>query len=75
MAIADMLSEGELAVYRRGRNAKSHTVKSASVAEYHSGTGFEALLGHLYLKGETTRLEEIAEAAFMWAAKKTATEK
>ena len=48
-AIEHILDEEEKAVYRRGRNAKSHAPRSASVAQYHSSTGFEALLGYLYL--------------------------
>lgn len=62
--IEGMLTEAERAVFRRGRNAKSRTTSSASVAEYHTSTGFEALLGTLYLQEENERLYEIAEAAF-----------
>ena len=62
--IKDMLTEEEQAVYRRARNAKSHAPRSASMSEYHTSTGFEALLGTLYLQEETERLCEIAEAAF-----------
>lgn len=63
-AIEHMLTEDELAVYRRGRNCRSRAPKSASVAQYHSSTGFEALLGTLYLQENNDRLYEIAEAAF-----------
>lgn len=63
-AIEPMLTEEEAAVYRRGRNCKSRVSKSASVAQYHSSTGFEALLGTLYLQENNDRLYEIAEAAF-----------
>lgn len=59
-----MLNENEKAIYRRGRNAKSHAPRSSSVAEYHASTGFEALLGSLYLSEQEERLYEIAEAAF-----------
>ncbi|WP_029543956.1 ribonuclease III domain-containing protein [Selenomonas sp. AB3002] len=59
-----MLTEEEKGIYRRGRNAKSHAPRSASVAEYHASTGFEALLGSLYLTEQHERLHEIAEAAF-----------
>ena len=62
--IEDMLTEEEKGIYRRGRNAKSHAPRSASVAEYHASTGFEALLGSLYLTEQQERLYEIAEAAF-----------
>ncbi|MCI6284701.1 ribonuclease III domain-containing protein [Selenomonas sp.] len=64
LAIEPMLTEDEKAIYRRARNAKSHAPRSATVAEYHSSTGFEALLGSLYLRHETARLEELAEASF-----------
>ena len=64
LGIEPMLTEEERAIYRRGRNAKSHAPRSATVAEYHSSTGFEALLGSLYLRHETARLEELAEASF-----------
>ena len=56
-AIADELTEQEADVYRRGRNAKSHTMaKNATVADYRSATGFEALMGYLYLTDQTERL-------------------
>lgn len=56
-AIADELTDVEQSVYRRGRNAKSNTMaKNASVGEYRSATGFEALLGFLYLSGQTERI-------------------
>ena len=63
-AIEPMLTEEEKAIYKRGRNAKSHAPRSATVAQYHSSTGFEALLGSLYLQEKNDRLYEIAEAAF-----------
>lgn len=62
--IEDKLTEEEKAIYRRGRNAKSHAPRSASVAEYHASTGFEALLGSLYLSEQNERLYEIAEMSF-----------
>lgn len=62
--IEHLLTEEEQGIYRRGRNAKSHAPRSASVAEYHASTGFEALLGSLYLSEQNERLYEIAEAAF-----------
>ena len=67
--IEQMLTEEERAIFRRGRNAKSHTPRSASVAEYHTSTGFEALLGSLYLEEKNERLYEIAEAAFQFISK------
>ena len=59
------LTEAEKAIVRRGRNAKSTVPKSATVRDYRYSTGFEALLGNLYLLEQYTRLEEIAELAFV----------
>jgi len=54
------LSEAEQAVYRRGRNTRVGTVpQSASLEEYHAATGLEALFGHLYLRGETDRINAL----------------
>lgn len=55
-ALMDCLSEEELAVFRRGRNSKPHTTaKNASTADYMKATGFEAVLGYLYLTGRMER--------------------
>lgn len=55
------LTEEELSVYRRGRNANSHTMaKNASMSDYRRATGFEALMGYLYLKNDRQRLLELA---------------
>lgn len=62
--IKDKLTEEEKAIFRRGRNAKSHAPRSSTVAEYHASTGFEALLGSLYLSEQNERLYEIAEMSF-----------
>lgn len=60
--IMDSLSEKELAVYKRGRNAAPKcTPKNGSVADYHSATGLEALFGYLYLNGERDRIDELFE--------------
>lgn len=54
------LSEEELAVLKRGRNAKSGTVpKNTDVQTYHYSTAFEALVGSLYLSEQKERLEEL----------------
>lgn len=50
------LSEEEQDIVKRGRNAKSTPPKNADISDYHMSTGFEALLGHLYLKGDEERL-------------------
>ena len=61
----ELLTETELAVYRRGRNAKSFsTAKNATVSDYRRATGFEALIGWLYLKGESERALDIIKLAF-----------
>ena len=58
--IMDMLSETEMAVFRRGRNARVNSVpKNADRAQYHTATGLETLFGYLYLNGETQRLGEL----------------
>ena len=55
--IMQLLSDEELAVFKRARNAKKSTkAKHASVAEYNMSTGFEAVLGYLYLIGDNDRL-------------------
>ncbi len=56
-ALQDVLTEDEMAVFKRGRNAKSNTsAKNASITDYRKATGFEALIGFLYLSGQTERL-------------------
>ncbi len=62
--IESMLTDEEKDIFKRGRNSKSHSSHSASNTEYHNSTGFETLLGMLFLKGNHDRLEEIANAAF-----------
>ena len=58
--IENMLTEEEMAVYKRGRNAKSFTsAKNAGVVEYRTATGLEALIGYMYLTGKTERIMEI----------------
>ena len=55
--IEEELTPEELSVYRRGRNAHSPTMaKHATMADYHRATGFEALMGYLYLKEDYTRM-------------------
>ena len=58
--IEENLTEEEEYIYKRGRNAKSATVpKNADVRDYRMATGFEALVGYLYLCGKRDRLEFI----------------
>ncbi|HHV28413.1 Mini-ribonuclease 3 [Acetivibrio mesophilus] len=62
--IMPSLTEEELSVVRRGRNAKSATIpKNADVAEYRYATGFESLIGFLYLKKDYERLTDILQRA------------
>ena len=59
-AILPLLTEKETEVFKRGRNAHtSHTPKNQSGCDYHYATGFEALVGYLYLKDETVRLNQL----------------
>lgn len=56
------LTEEELAVYKRGRNAKSYsTAKNASVSDYRKATGLEALIGYLYLQNQMPRVLELVK--------------
>jgi len=58
-----LLSEEELAYYRRGKNSHVHAVpKSATPAEYAKATGLEALFGALYLMGRTARINQLFKA-------------
>lgn len=58
------LTEEEADIYRRGRNAKSPTMaKNATMSDYRKATGFEALMGYLYLKDEFVRLVELVKIA------------
>ncbi len=60
----EILTEEEKEVYRRGRNAKtSSSAKNADISDYHKATGFEALLGYLYLQGKEDRLLELVAYA------------
>ena len=62
--IEKYLTDDEKDIFRRGRNAKSHAPRVATVAEYHASTGFEALLGELFLNKKFARLDEICELVF-----------
>ncbi len=55
--ILPLLTDEELSIFKRARNAKKTTkAKHASVSEYNNATGFEAVVGYLYLTGDTKRL-------------------
>ena len=65
-ALESELTEEEMRVYKRGRNAKPATLpKNANVGDYHRATGFEALAGYLYLQGNTKRLNQLFEKAII----------
>lgn len=62
--IMEKLNPDELDVVRRGRNAKSGTIpKNADVGEYKYATGFESLIGYLYLRKDNKRLMEVLKMA------------
>lgn len=59
-AVADKLTEAEHDMYIRGRNAKAHhKAKNQSGADYRKATGMEAVVGYLYLVGDTARIVEL----------------
>lgn len=63
-ALEGELTEEEADVYRRGRNAKSGTMaKNASMSDYRKATGFEALMGYLYLKDDFERIVFLTKRA------------
>ena len=60
--IENELTEEEMKIFKRGRNQKSHTAhKKADIIDYKYATGFEALIGYLYLGEEKERLEYIIQ--------------
>ncbi len=59
-ALLDYFTEAEADWYRRGRNSKPHTkAKNASTMDYLEATGFEAVIGYLYLTGDMNRICEL----------------
>lgn len=64
-AIEPLLTEKEEKIYKRGRNAKTNSMaKHATVTDYHMATGFESLMGYLYLAGEFDRMMDLVAAGF-----------
>ncbi len=64
-AMLPYMTEDETSIYKRGRNAKSNTMpKNADMADYRKATGFEALIGFLYLSEDSERLEELMNIAY-----------
>lgn len=63
-ALQPVFTEEELAVYKRGRNAHSYTkAKNATTGDYRRATGYEAVFGYLYLKGDMKRVHELFRLA------------
>lgn len=62
--IRHLLSEEELDIFKRGRNAHSNAPKSCSQSEYRTATGLEALFGYLFLKGEDLRMAYLMKNIF-----------
>ena len=61
--ILPLLTEEEMAVFRRGRNSKPHSIpKAAKREEYQTATALEALFGWLFLRGDTERLNDLFSA-------------
>ena len=57
-ALLPLFNEEEAAIYQRAKNSKPHSVaKNADLVSYHKATGLEAVLGYLYLTGQTERLD------------------
>lgn len=60
-----ILTEKEEDIYKRGRNANSHTkAKNADIVTYRMSTGFEAIMGYLHMTGAIERLEELIDWCF-----------
>ena len=65
MRITDVLTEDEMAIYKRGRNMSGGNVpKSATMSEYRTATGMETLFGYLHVSGQTERIDELFRLAF-----------
>lgn len=59
-SLEQVFTEEEMRIYKRGRNAKSFTsAKNASIVDYRRATGFEAVMGYLYLKGDYDRIIDL----------------
>ena len=63
--IMDSLTPEEVSAYKRGRNANSYTkAKNATMGDYRKATGFETLIGYLYLQKQFERIMEIVRMGF-----------
>ncbi len=63
-ALMDELSPAEIRMVKKGKNAVKNVPRSSTIEDYGYATGFEALLGYLYLKKENERLKEILTRSF-----------
>lgn len=62
LRLQDVFTEEEMAVYKRGRNTRSHTMaKNADMMDYRMATGFEAVMGYLHLKKDYERIIELIQ--------------
>ncbi len=60
----NLLTEEEINIFKRGRNSHVHTQrKNMNIQDYMDATGFEAVIGYLYLMENISRIEEIVEYA------------
>ena len=57
----NFFTEEEVRLFQRGRNCKGHSVNNKSVVVHNQSSGFESMVGHLYLTKQTERLDEIFE--------------
>ncbi|HCX64724.1 MAG TPA: Mini-ribonuclease 3 [Eubacteriaceae bacterium] len=73
--LKDEWTEEEFFIYRRGRNAATKSVpKNTEIQVYKKATGFEALIGYLFLTGNQVRLEEVVEEAILLVEQKESRE-
>jgi ribonuclease-3 family protein len=64
-SIKDFLTQEETEIYKRARNSKTASAaKNAKITDYRKATGLEAVLGYLYITGQSQRLEEILDLSF-----------
>ena len=71
-SISDSFTEKESDIFRRGRNSSPHTkAKNATMTEYKKATGFEAVLGYLYLTKNEERMSELVKGLIGFSENKT----
>lgn len=64
-SIYELLNENEISIFKRGRNANQHTTaKNATLSDYKHATGFEAVLGYVYMCGNIERLEQLMDLSY-----------